>query len=126
MLLSAIGQTLGLDVLPIGEASLSELRVRPDYAIVLSTSPIPVGYLDVKAPGKGADTSAYRGHDKKQWERCSPLPNLLYTDGNEWALYRRGERVGNLVAFEGDIRESGEALRSDGPGKARWHSMSGC
>ena len=46
--LSAIGQTLGLDVLPVGEASLSELRVRPDYAIVLSTSPMPVGYLEVK------------------------------------------------------------------------------
>ena len=48
------------------------------------------GYVELKAPGSGAQTSRFKGHDKKQWEKFKALPNLLYTDSIEWALYRSG------------------------------------
>jgi hypothetical protein len=34
-------------------------------------------------------------------------PNLVYSDGNEWALYRRGTLVGRVVRAAGDVREDG-------------------
>ncbi len=37
----------------VGESSLSTLKTRPDYAITLRK--VLVGYVEVKAPGKGAD-----------------------------------------------------------------------
>ena len=35
---------------------------------------------------------------------------MLYTSGNEWALYRDGERVGEIARLNGDVRTSGPAL----------------
>ena len=43
-----------------------------------------------------------------QWEKFRDLPNLLYTDGNEWALYRNGERVGASLRLSGDVSSDGE------------------
>jgi hypothetical protein len=37
----------------VGETSLSTLKTRPDYAITLRN--VLVGFVEVKAPGKGAD-----------------------------------------------------------------------
>ncbi len=34
---------------------------------------------------------------------------MLYTDGNEWALYRNGERIGQLVRLTGLVTEDGAA-----------------
>src|SRR5947209_11677589 len=64
----------------VGESSLSALKTRPDYAITLGNA--LVGFVEVKAPGKGADPRRYKGHDKDQWQNLQSLPNLLYTDGN--------------------------------------------
>jgi len=63
----------------VGESSLSTLKTRPDYAITLRN--VLVGFVEVKAPGKGADPRRYRGHDKEQWDKLQALPNVLYTDG---------------------------------------------
>jgi hypothetical protein len=95
---------------PRGEASLSDLRIRPDYAIEIDHA--ICGHLEVKAPGKGANPAAWKpkSHDARQWEKLKLLPNVLYVDGNEWALYRNGVRIGNLVRLRGDVRTSGSRL----------------
>jgi hypothetical protein len=92
----------------VGESSLSTLKTRPDYAITLRNA--LVGYVEVKAPGKGADPRRYKGHDKEQWEKLQSLPNLLYTDGNSFSLWQNGELVGSIVELEGDVGTSGAKL----------------
>ena len=78
------------DVALVGETMLSDIKTRPDYAITIRN--VLVGFVELKAPGKGADPRRFRGHDKDQWERLQSLPNLIYTDGRNWALYRSGEQ----------------------------------
>lgn len=52
------------------------------------------GHVELKAPGLGVDLARFRdAHSKAQWEKFKALPNLLYTDGGAWTLYRFGERV---------------------------------
>jgi hypothetical protein len=92
----------------VGESSLSTLKTRPDYAITLRKA--LVGYVEVKAPGKGADPSRYKGHDKEQWEKLQSLPNLLYTDGNSFSLWQNGELVGSIIKLDGDVETSGAKL----------------
>lgn len=92
----------------VGESSLSTLKTRPDYAIALRK--VLVGYVEVKAPGKGADPRRYKGHDKEQWEKLQSLPNLLYTDGNSFSLWQNGELVGSIVELQGNIETSGAKL----------------
>ena len=92
----------------VGESSLAALKTRPDYAITLRN--VLVGYVEIKAPGKGADPRRYKGHDKEQWQKLQSLPNLLYTDGNSFSLWRDGELVGPIVTLQGDIESSGDKL----------------
>ena len=92
----------------VGESSLAQLKTRPDYAVTLRN--VLVGYVEVKAPGKGADPRRYKGHDKQQWEKLQSLPNLLYTDGNAFSLWQNGELVGSIVELNGDIESSGAKL----------------
>ena len=92
-----------------GEHHLAEHRIRPDYAVYVGGA--LVGFIEVKAPGKGVDTpSRYKGHDRQQWERLARLPNVLYTDGQEFALFRDGERTGGVVRLVGDVETAGAAL----------------
>lgn len=102
-LLMAIGKMHQIDVLCIDESPLDDIG-RPDFAI--TTSKLICGHLELKAPGTGTDPHKYKGHNKKQWERFKHLPNLIYTDGNEWALFRNGEAV-RRVRFEGDVVTAG-------------------
>lgn len=96
-------------VVPVGESSLRELKTRPDYAITVRNA--LVGFIEVKAPGKGADPRRFRDrHDKVQWEKLQSLPNLMYTDGNEFSVWRNGQLVGSLVRLTGDIETSGADL----------------
>lgn len=93
----------------VGETSLAEDRTRPDYAVTMRNA--LVGFIEVKAPGKGANPKAFRDkHDKAQWERLKSLPNLIYTDGNSFSLWRDGEREGDIVRLEGDVESSGDKL----------------
>jgi hypothetical protein len=92
----------------VGESSLSNLKTRPDYAITLRN--VLVGFVEIKAPGKGADPRRYKGHDKQQWEKLQSLPNLLYTDGNSFSLWQNGELVGSIVELEGEVETSGAKL----------------
>ena len=93
----------------IGEKSLAELRTRPDFAVHLQKALI--GFIEVKAPGKGADPRRFRDkHDKEQWDKLRALPNLLYTDGNSFSLWRDGQLVGDVVRLSGDIETAGAKL----------------
>ncbi|MGD0881476.1 MAG: N-6 DNA methylase [Acidimicrobiales bacterium] len=119
VLMSSIADQLGVAMTTVGEASLSDLRVRPDYAVKVNGA--VTGYLEVKAPGKGADPTRWKktSHDYKQWEKLQALPNVIYTDGQEWALYRTGELVGELVRLTGDVRKAGAKLTPPDDGLAK-------
>lgn len=85
------GAAYGVAVETRTETHLSEHKVRPDIAIYVGG--LICGYIELKAPGLGADAPKLKGeHNKKQWEKLKGLPNLIYTDGREWTLYRGGER----------------------------------
>lgn len=102
----------------IGEASLAALGIRPDYAVNVSGS--TAGYLEVKAPGRGVPTMwTPNGHERRQWEQMRLLPNVLYTDGERWALLRSGELVGSVARLNGDLRHAGSRLAPDGDGFIR-------
>jgi hypothetical protein len=40
------------------------------------------------------------------------LPNLLYTDGNSFSLWKNGELQGSVVRLDGDVETSGSALKA--------------
>ena len=90
VLMTSISAALGVTMTAEGESGLSDLKVRPDYAIKVNGA--VTGYVEVKRPGKGADPTTWspKGHDGQQWEKLKALPNVLDTDGQEWGLYRTG------------------------------------
>ena len=99
-------ETLGVRVIvearPRGETKVG----KPDLGV--KHKGLLVGFVELKAPGKGADPERYKGHDREQWERFRQLPNLVYTDGQDFALFREGQKVREVrLASEGDA----EALR---------------
>ena len=72
-------------VVAVGETTLSLLKTRPDYAVKIAD--VLAGYVEVKAPGKGADPRRFKDdHDRAQWDKLKSLPNILYTDGNGFSL----------------------------------------
>ena len=60
------------------------------------------GYVELKAPGKNIDPASFtkKSHEYRQWQRLRNLPNLLYTNGTEWRLYRYGEPVLTSTGYE--------------------------
>ncbi len=113
-LLADVAAVLGLPsgaAVPIGETALAAERSRPDYSVALHHR--LTGFVELKAPGKGADPRRFKGHDKLQWQRLQSLPNLIYSDGNEFSLWRDGELAMPIVRLDGDIESSGAALGAD-------------
>ena len=107
-LLGAAGAALNVKAVFHDEVRDTERQVRPDYGV--SVGGAITGYVEVKAPGRGINPSGLRGHDLRQWERQRDLPNLLYTNGTEWRLYRDSEPAGQPVTFTGgplDTAKSG-------------------
>ena len=92
---------------------------RPDITVLLDH--LPIGYVELKAPGKGTVKSNFRGHDKDQFERFEGLPNLIYTDGNEFTLYRSGKKEQSF-RLGGDVKRDGESAVKAGRGK-KLHDM---
>ena len=105
-LVSFAGQILKLSVNSVTEAQLEDIAGRPDIGVTVKS--LLTGHIELKAPGKGADTRKFKGADKQQWNKFQDLPNIIYTDGNKWALYRNGERIGKIIRFCGDITSDGE------------------
>lgn len=109
-LLKSCGSLYGLTVETRTEAHLSDHKVRPDIAVYVGG--LICGYIELKAPGLGADAPKLKGdHNKKQWLKLKALPNLIYTDGREWGLYRGGARPEGqpIVRLEDDPTENGKA-----------------
>lgn len=98
------------NVVAVGETSLSEIHTRPDYAVTVHGA--LAGFVELKAPGKGADPRRFKGpHDKAQWTKLSSLPNLIYSDGNSFSLWQSGELAHPIVHLDGDIDSSGVHLQ---------------
>ncbi|MEV4251839.1 type ISP restriction/modification enzyme [Spirillospora sp. NPDC049652] len=107
-LLRELGALAGIEAVPYGEVRLKDLRARPDYAVDVGR--VRVGYLELKAPGKGVPTDRSWGPtkaDREQWAKLQALPNVLYTDGLAWGLYSFGELRIPIVR----IAESRSGLR---------------
>ena len=114
-LLKSAGEAYGLTVETRTETHLSEHKVRPDIAVYVGG--LICGYIELKAPGLGADAPKLKGeHNKKQWTKLKGLPNLIYTDGRDWAIYRGGERPTGqpIVRLDDDPTEKGKAAISGG------------
>jgi N-6 DNA Methylase len=93
----------------VGETTLSGLQIRPDFAVTVNKQLI--GFIEVKRLGKGSDPRKFSDdHDKGQWKKLQSLPNLLYTDGNSFSLWRSGELQGKVIGLEGDVETSGAKL----------------
>jgi hypothetical protein len=93
----------------VGETSLADLKTRPDFAVTVGKA--LVGFIEVKAPGKGADPRQFNDpHDKDQWNKLKSLPNLIYTDGNSFSLWRDGKVESAIVHLDGNVETSGAKL----------------
>ena len=107
--LARLGQFPDGVVAAVGESTIAALKTRPDYAVTMRGA--LVGFIEIKAPGKGADPRRFKDkHDKGQWRKLQSLPNLLYTDGNQFSLWRSGEPGGTVVALIGDVETSGSEI----------------
>ncbi len=91
---------------------------KPDFAVL--SDDLLIGHVELKAPGTGADPDRFTGHNRQQWNRFTALPNLLYCDGNEWGLYRNGEREHSVVRLSGDVDLDGEKAVAPGDADALW------
>lgn len=109
-LLTEGGTASGLSVVAIGETLLSSGLGKPDYSV--ECAGLLCGHVELKAPGKGADPSRFTGHDRRQWARFRELPNVVYSDGQEFALYRTG-RLEKLVRLDGSPTATGKKAISD-------------
>ncbi|MFD7685783.1 type ISP restriction/modification enzyme [Streptomyces sp. NPDC059781] len=108
-LIAAAARQLGLTAIPHSEVRDTERRVRPDYAI--SVDGAVCGYIEVKRPDGNVNPDNFTGHNLKQWQRQRDLPNLIYTNGTEWRLYRDGELlVGPVSLSGGSLTDAGSSL----------------
>ncbi len=103
--MGAAADAFGWNVVCTGETPLPDRLGRPDYAVHLNG--LLAGYVELKHVGVGANATRFVGRNREQFKRFSAIPNLLYTDGNEWALYRSGELEGEVVRLHGDVATHG-------------------
>ena len=97
------------NIVVVGETMVKDLHTRPDYAV--TSNKALVGFIEVKAPGKGADPRRFRdAHDKEQWAKLQSLPNLVYTDGNSFSLWRSGQLAREIVQLGGEVERAGRRL----------------
>ena len=72
------------------EVNPDDIDGRPDLGVTVNQ--LLTGHVELKRPGLGARPEHFKGHNRTQWQKFKALPNLIYTDGGEWSLYRFGER----------------------------------
>lgn len=102
-LVRSLGTQLGHTINVITEATVEDIG-QPDMAVAVDGA--LAGHIELKKPGTGADPTRFTGHNAQQWSKFQELPNLIYTDGNAWALYRGGQRIGDIVDI-GEIDQRG-------------------
>ena len=108
--------TLARPVVARSEAQVAGLGGRPDFGVAVDG--LLAGYAELKAPGLGARPQRFSNErNKKQWGKFKTLPNLIYTDGNEWTLLRLGQQILH-VRFSGDVTTDGERAFTDAEAEA--------
>ncbi|MEL6913575.1 MAG: type ISP restriction/modification enzyme [Pseudomonadota bacterium] len=121
LLLPGLAEACGLppgSILLVAETPMPDLAIRPDYAVMrrVGRTDELLGFVEIKRPGKGADPRRFTDqHDKRQWEKLQALPNLIYTDGNEFSVWHDGELQegdagSGIVKLGGDIQTAGASL----------------
>lgn len=111
-LLSEIADILALSLASHPEAAERSLGVRPDLAIDIDGARI--GVVELKKNGRGVPDGPDWGdtaQTRKQWKQLQKLPNVLYTDGSQWAVYHYGKGPDRPATLAGDLRRAGSALR---------------
>lgn len=106
-LLTALGPPVKSVITWRTEVHEDDVHGRPDIGVIVNS--LLCGHIELKAPDIGARPETFKGENKKQFERFKALPNLIYTDGSEWSLYRSGElKLRTRIAT--DIRYGAKAL----------------
>ncbi|MFF0267403.1 type ISP restriction/modification enzyme [Kribbella sp. NPDC004536] len=115
----AIAESLGLTVTMIGETRLPDLSIRPDYAVDVAGA--RVGYVELKRPGFGIPETWQRPakHDLEQWQRFQQLPNVIYSDGEQFARYSFGKLQGRVARLEPGLVHASGRLQTVGTEFAR-------
>ena len=103
-LLLATGKLTGLEVSWRFEVHPDDVDGRPDIGVTVGG--LLNGLVELKRPGLGARPEHFTGHNRAQWERFKALPNLIYTDGAEWSLYRSGQLL-LRVRVAADVSQGG-------------------
>jgi hypothetical protein len=118
-MISAIANSLGISITTIGETRLPDLSIRPDYAIDVAGA--RVGYVELKKPGHGIPERWPNPsqHDRDQWDKFRLLPNVLYSDGEQFARYNFGQMQGNVARLEPGLDRAGARLHAIGTDFAR-------
>jgi len=101
-----VGQALARKIVCTGETRLAGRLGKPDYAV--HTAGALAGYVELKSPGSGANPDRFSGRNRDQWKRFSAIPNLIYSDGNDWGLYRDGQSVCRIVRLSGNVATDGK------------------
>lgn len=115
-IMTAASGVLGKKLVCKGETPLPGRLGKPDYGV--HHKKLLTGYVELKAPGIGANAKKFTGHNRGQFKRFSAIPNIIYSDGNEWALYRSGELVGKIVRLSGDVATDGKKAVSEDDARA--------
>ena len=108
-LMRELGAVAGLEATSRTEVRAGGGIGRPDLGVAVGG--LLVGHIELKAPGVGARPERFRvrSPNGQQWRRFQQLPNLIYTDGSEWSLYRSGERAAR-VRIADDVSEDGAGV----------------
>ena len=64
-LFTSYGKIISRSIILKGESTLDDRLGRPDFAA--HSDKLPIGYIELKAPGKGANPKLFKGHDRDQW-----------------------------------------------------------
>ncbi|MFJ7968547.1 type ISP restriction/modification enzyme [Streptomyces sp. NPDC096324] len=124
LLVDAAG-ALGLQAVLHAEVAIAAHRIRPDLAVRIGKlSRNIVGYVELKSPDKSViHPGGLNQRDRRQWEGMAKLPNLIYTNGQTWIMYRSGRQHGETIHLEGDLRTAGVRLRLPVASEAAFESM---
>jgi Type ISP C-terminal specificity domain/N-6 DNA Methylase len=111
-LMRTVGEHIGVRAVFHDEVRDTERRIRSDYGVRVRGA--INGYIEVKAPGHPINPEKFSGHDREQWERQKDIPNLIYTNGTQWRLYRDSELlIGPVDLGGGGLDEAGLGLLAD-------------
>ncbi|MGA4839106.1 type ISP restriction/modification enzyme [Streptomyces sp. G45] len=124
LLVDAAG-VLGLQAVLHAEVAIAAHRIRPDLAVRIGKTPRNiVGYVELKSPDKSTiHPAGLNQRDRRQWEGMAKLPNLIYTNGQIWIMYRSGRQYGDTIHFEGDLHSAGSRLRLPVASEAAFEAM---